>query len=267
MGNVSGRSEEGENSEAEEGETDNQHMILHSPPRSLTTAYFQPPPASFTSQVPVRISGETTMQGQYHSQGAAEKLNPVMITWGYDGSQVALTGSWDNWDTREPLQRSGKDFMVMKLLPSGVYHYRFIVDENLRFAPELPWECDDSGIAYNVLNVQDNVPEAPESLTEFQAPSSPSSSYGTDFLNHEDFSKPPPEIPPQLQLTLLHERFSTVDGQQSLPRPVHAVLNHLYIQNNAHGGRGQPAVVALGSTHRFLQKYVTVVLYKPSSQL
>ncbi|CAN1148304.1 SNF1-related protein kinase regulatory subunit beta-2 [Linum perenne] len=73
----------------------------------------------------------------------------------------------------------------------------------------------------------------------------------------EDPSKPPPEIPPQLQLALLHERFSTVDGQQSLPRPIHAILNHLYIQN----GQGQP-VVALGSTHRFLHKYVTVVLYK-----
>ncbi|CAN0927204.1 SNF1-related protein kinase regulatory subunit beta-2 [Linum grandiflorum] len=162
---------------------------------------------------------------------------------------------------QEPLQRSGKDFMVMKLLPSGIYHYRFIVDENLTYAPELPWECDDSGIAYNVLNVQDNVPEARESLSEFETPSSPSSSYGIEPLNMEDLSKPPPEIPPQLQLTLLHERFSTVDGQQSLPRPVHAVLNHLYLQN----GHGQP-VVALGSTHRFLHKYVTVVLYKPSQR-
>ncbi|CAN1121040.1 SNF1-related protein kinase regulatory subunit beta-2 [Linum perenne] len=109
--------------------------------------------------------------------------------------------------------------------------------------------------------LQDNVPEARESLSEFETPSSPSSSYGIEPLNMEDLSKPPPEIPPQLQLTLLHERFSTVDGQQSLPRPIHAVLNHLYIQN----GQDQP-VVALGSTHRFLHKYVTVVLYKPSQR-
>lgn len=42
----------------------------------------------------------------------------------------------------------------MKMLPSGVYHYRFIVDECLRYAPDVPWECDDSGNAYNVLDLQ-----------------------------------------------------------------------------------------------------------------
>ena len=41
-------------------------------------------------------------------------------------------------------------------------------------------------------------------------------------------------------------------------RPQHTVLNHLYMQK----GKTGPAVVALGSTHRFLDKYVTVVPYK-----
>lgn len=50
--------------------------------------------------------------------------------------------------------RWGKDFVILKMLPSGVYHYRFIVDERLRYAPDLPWERDDSGNAYNVLDLQ-----------------------------------------------------------------------------------------------------------------
>ncbi|GLT25813.1 hypothetical protein SLA2020_009180 [Shorea laevis] len=53
---------------------------------------------------------------------------PTMIIWSSGGKTVAVEGSWDNWRTRIPLQRSGKDFTIMKMLPSGVYHYSFIVD-------------------------------------------------------------------------------------------------------------------------------------------
>lgn len=48
----------------------------------------------------------------------------------------------------------GKDFIIMKMLLAGVYHYRFIVDENFRHVPDLPWERDESGTAYNILDVQ-----------------------------------------------------------------------------------------------------------------
>jgi 5'-AMP-activated protein kinase regulatory beta subunit len=107
-------------------------------------------------------------------------------------------------------------------------------------------------------DVQEYVPEAPERLSEFESSPSPVSSYNNESLNDNDFGKLPPEIPPQLQLTPLSEQSSATDGYQSQRRPRHAVLNHLYIQNS----RGEP--VALGSTNRFLQKYVTVVLYKPT---
>ncbi|KAF9669639.1 hypothetical protein SADUNF_Sadunf14G0128200 [Salix dunnii] len=187
-----------------------------------------------------------------------ENLRAVMITWSFDGQQVAVTGSWDNWNRREPLQRMGKDFVIMKMLPAGVYHYRFIVDEILRHVPDLPWERDDSGSAYNILDLQEYVPEAPESLSEFESSPSPDSSYNNESLKDNDFGKLPPDIPPQLLLTPLSEQSSAMDSYQLQQRPRHAVLNHLYIQNN----RGEP--VALGSTNRFLQKYVTVVLYKPT---
>ncbi|KAF5180393.1 Snf1-related protein kinase regulatory subunit beta-2 [Thalictrum thalictroides] len=49
-----------------------------------------------------------------------------MITWNHGGKEVAVEGSWDNWRTKQPLQRSGKDFTIMKVLPSGVYQYRFL---------------------------------------------------------------------------------------------------------------------------------------------
>lgn len=55
---------------------------------------------------------------------------------------------------RMPLQRSGKDFTIMKVLPSGVYQYRFIVDGQWRYAPDMPWDQDETGNAYNILDLQ-----------------------------------------------------------------------------------------------------------------
>jgi len=107
---------------------------------------------------------------------------PTMITWSYGGKEVAVEGSWDNWKARfknfnifftclqwllclflgfsyslffrMPLQRSGKDFAIMKVLPSGVYQFRFIVDGLKRYTPDSPWARDDAGNAYNILDLQ-----------------------------------------------------------------------------------------------------------------
>ena len=37
------------------------------------------------------------------------------------GEIVELEGSFDNWQSRQRMQRSGKDFTLVKLLPPGVY--------------------------------------------------------------------------------------------------------------------------------------------------
>ncbi|KAF5203811.1 Snf1-related protein kinase regulatory subunit beta-2 like, partial [Thalictrum thalictroides] len=84
----------------------------------------------------------------------SEKGIPTMITWNHGGKEVAVEGSWDNWRTKQPLQRSGKDFTIMKVLPTGVYQYRFIVDGQWRYVPDLPWAHDDVGNVYNILDLQ-----------------------------------------------------------------------------------------------------------------
>lgn len=58
---------------------------------------------------------------------------------------------------RKLLQRSGKDFIIMKVLPPGVYQFRFIVDGEWRYAPDTQWVSDDLGNAYNILDVQVNI--------------------------------------------------------------------------------------------------------------
>lgn len=183
---------------------------------------------------------------------------PTMITWSHDGHEVAVEGSWDNWKTRIPLQRSGKDFTIMKVLPSGVYQYRFLVDGLWKYAPDLPSTQDDDGNAYNILDLQEYVPDDLESISSFEPPQSPEMSYNNLQLTAEDFAKEPPLVPPHLQMTLLNVPASYMEIPPPLSRPQHVVLNHLYMQK----GKSGPSVVALGSTHRFLAKYVTVVLYK-----
>ncbi|KAJ6741440.1 SNF1-RELATED PROTEIN KINASE REGULATORY SUBUNIT BETA-1 [Salix viminalis] len=331
MGNVNGREEEegaispssgGEGERSSSSEvmiaSDESHvsypapppeMMGHSPPHSPRATHS---PLMFTPQVPVaplqrpddiQIPSHSWMQ---NSLGYEEMCNehgiPTMITWSYGGKEVAVEGSWDDWKTRIPLQRSGKDYTIMKVLPSGIYQYRFIVDGHWRYSPDLPWAKDDAGNAYNTLDLQiwslpklhsyrlylvvsvsfteeikqfiliigwcndiatlaalqDFVPEDLQSISGFEPPQSPESSYSNSQLGSEDFAKEPPIVPPHLQMTLLNMPASYLEIPPPSSRPQHVVLNHLYMQK----GRSEPAVVALGSTHRFLAKYVTVVLYK-----
>ncbi|KAG8371037.1 hypothetical protein BUALT_Bualt13G0045300 [Buddleja alternifolia] len=180
---------------------------------------------------------------------------PTIITWSFGGNNVAVEGSWDSWRTRKILQRSGKDHSILLVLPSGIYRYRFIVDGEVRCIPDLPCETDETGRACNLIDVHDYVPENLDSVAQFEVPPSPDSSYSQEFPLDEDFSKDPLIVPPQLQTTAL----GSEGCKETSSKPQHVVLNHLFIEK----GWSSQSVVALGLTHRFQSKYVTVVLYKP----
>ncbi|KAL1558507.1 SNF1-related protein kinase regulatory subunit beta-3-like isoform X1 [Salvia divinorum] len=96
------------------------------------------------------------------------------------------------------------------------------------------------------------------SVVGFDVPNSPEASYNNVYPGNEDEGREPPSLPPHLQHTLLNQP-ATSDSCAPLPSPQNVTLNHLYIEN-----REPPrTVVALGVTHRFRSKFVTVVLYKP----
>ncbi|KAF6163891.1 hypothetical protein GIB67_024746 [Kingdonia uniflora] len=182
---------------------------------------------------------------------------PTMITWSYGGNIVSVEGSWDNWATRKTLQRSGKDHSILLVLPSGIYQYKFIVDGEWRYIPDFPCITDEMGRISNLLDVHDYVPENFDSVAEFEVPGSPDSSYAQIFPGDEEFAKEPVAVPPQLHLTVLGVQDDPVSESSS--KPQHVVLNHLFIEK----GWASQSLVALGITHRFQSKYVTVVLYKP----
>ncbi|RRT74912.1 hypothetical protein B296_00009717 [Ensete ventricosum] len=134
------------------------------------------------------------------------------------------------------------------------YRYRFKVDGEWRYASDVPWMNDDMGNAHNILDLKAFVAEDLRGVAGLEMPRSPESSYNNSPLGSEDYSKEPPLVPPQLHLTLLNSPPAT-DRTSPLTKPPHVALNHLYIQK-------EETVVALGKTHRFDSKYVTVILYR-----
>lgn len=267
MGNTSSVREGGEegqggSSHCQRGSED---LMGQSPPQSPRGAAQSP--LLFAPQVPMTPlqrheemhspSDSCTPNSPMYEDALDVQGIPTMITWGHGGREVFVEGSWDNWMTKKPLERSGKDFTVMMVLPSGFYQYRFIVDGERRYAPDVPWMNDDMGNIHNILDLQDFVPEDLGGVAGFEMPQSPESSYSNSPLGSEDYRKEPPLLPPQLHVTVLNAP-AAMDCPSSLTRPPHVVLNHLYIQK----GKSSQPVVALGKTHRFLSKHVTVILYK-----
>ncbi|GAB2233670.1 hypothetical protein Drorol1_Dr00002898 [Drosera rotundifolia] len=92
----------------------------------------------------------------------------------------------------------------------------------------------------------------------FEVPDSPDSSYNNLYPGMEDEGHEPPSVPLQLRHTVL-SRPASRETAGILPPPLHVGLNHLYMENR----EAPRSVSALGSTHRFHAKFVTVVLYKP----
>ncbi|XP_020585477.1 SNF1-related protein kinase regulatory subunit beta-1 isoform X2 [Phalaenopsis equestris] len=226
-------------------------------------------PLMFAPQAPVaplqRPSDIPPVHSQYWmndpyiaSDTPREKEIPVLITWNHGGNSVLVEGSWDNWSSRKTLQRTGKDHSILIVLPSGVYQYRFIVDGRRRHVPELPFVPNDMNNFNNVIDVDDYVPDDLQSVSEFEPPPSPDSSYSRPFPTDEDFAKEPPAVPPHLHLTVLE----THKPDETFIKPRHVVLNHLFIEK----GWASQSLIPLGYTHRFQSKYVTVVLYKSSNR-
>ncbi|KAK6124749.1 hypothetical protein DH2020_041501 [Rehmannia glutinosa] len=250
MGNANGREESGSDSPSDAEEPGAAQVSMADQDGAHGAEYMgqSPPPSPRASQsplmfrpqmpvVPLQRPDELSIPSpswMQTSSGYEDTYNeqgiPTMITWSYGGNDVFVEGSWDNWKSR----------WTMEILP------------------DLPWDQDDSGNAYNILDLQDYVPEDIDSISGFEPPQSPDSSYSNLQLGQEDFAKEPPVVPPHLNLTLLNAPSPQMEIPPPYSRPQHVVLNHLYM----HRDRSRPSVVALGSTNRFLSKYVTVVLYK-----
>ncbi|XP_060182908.1 SNF1-related protein kinase regulatory subunit beta-2-like [Lycium barbarum] len=189
MGNVNGREEIGDNSQS--GVDGGGRSIKKPWNVKVVMSRVLPlmPVVPLQRPEEMHIANPSWMQ----TTSGYEDLNdeqgvPTLIPWTYDGKEVAVEGSWDNWKSKNHLQRSEKDFTILKVLSSGVYQYRFIVDGQCRCSPDLPCVQDEVENTYNILDVKDYVPEDIESISGFEPPQSPDCSYSNLQLGAEDYT-------------------------------------------------------------------------------
>eukprot|EP00274_Cyanoptyche_gloeocystis_P000509 CAMPEP_0196664280 /NCGR_PEP_ID=MMETSP1086-20130531/56505_1 /TAXON_ID=77921 /ORGANISM="Cyanoptyche gloeocystis , Strain SAG4.97" /LENGTH=153 /DNA_ID=CAMNT_0042000523 /DNA_START=54 /DNA_END=512 /DNA_ORIENTATION=+ len=75
------------------------------------------------------------------------------FTWTYGGRDALVTGSFNEWEIKVPLQHTGNGFYTDIPLKPGVYQYKYIVDGTWKFDPNRPITKDPHGNINNILQV------------------------------------------------------------------------------------------------------------------
>lgn len=220
---------------------------------------------------------------------AEEDAVPTVFRWEHGGRNVYITGTFNGWSRQIPMHRSGNDFTYIHNLKRGKHAFKFIVDDEWRFAPDQPTVADIEGRINNFIDVSDF--KAYTGDREFEkeraaidcgtVSMSSSKDTGTDgddstsgvkkvivradpdgeVYGHampdlDEYTKEPPPLPPHLRHIILNKPPQLQDTA-ALPVPQHVALNHLYctaIKDN---------MMVLGITQRYKTKSCTTVYYSP----
>jgi len=223
---------------------------------------------------------EAAQQAQQEERRQEEKeRNPVVFHWSHGGKDVYVAYSGDNWSQKYRMHRSHNDFSLIMNVSPGVYHYKFIVDNQWRCAPDQKHVRDANGAYSNVLDVRsssyrDLVEEQRKrrkkerEKAQFQ--------YTQKLPTADHFVQDPPICPIHLHTVILNgkepeESDDDGDGQSAprrdvkarrnvmeLPKPLRVSLNHLYVSD-----KREEEVVTLGMTERYEDKFFTTVYYTP----
>ena len=87
-----------------------------------------------------------------------ESVVPTVFKWEHGGRHVYITGTFNNWEKQIPMHRSGNDFTYVHNLKKGKHAFKFIVDDEWRFAPDQPTIADIEGRINNFIDITDFVP-------------------------------------------------------------------------------------------------------------
>lgn len=86
---------------------------------------------------------------------AEEDSVPTVFRWEHGGRNVYITGTFNGWTRQIPMHRSGNDFTYIHNLKRGKHAFKFIVDDEWRFAPDQPTVADIEGRINNFIDVTD----------------------------------------------------------------------------------------------------------------
>ncbi|KAG6210719.1 hypothetical protein E4U35_004542 [Claviceps purpurea] len=228
---------------------------------------------------------------------------PTKIEWRGGGEKIYVTGTIFQWNRKQRLHpvegKPGHFASTVYILP-GTHHLRFLADGIMQTSPDLPTTVDFGNNLVNYIEVNPDAllqakplsgmpkldtdadaskdPQAKEPVKPKGKPVLPPASYASEVPQYlVDFDQPdesaayknalsaieklptPPTLPGFLGKPLLNAATLMKDDNSVLNMPNHTVLNHLAtssIKNN---------VLAVSATTRYHNKYVTTILYKPSS--
>ncbi|XP_035671463.1 5'-AMP-activated protein kinase subunit beta-2-like isoform X1 [Branchiostoma floridae] len=208
------------------------------------------------------------------SSSAKKDTVPTMFRWRSNAKTVAMAGSFNEWATKIPLNKSHNDFVTFIDLPEGRHEYKFYVDGQWVHNPDVPSVDNQLGTLNNVVEVKKSDFEVFDALasdldslsssakgetTRADVSGSPPGPYGQSVPERSPYDRiqNPPILPPQLLQVILNKDMSVQCEPTSLPEPHHVMLNHLYALSIKDG------VMVLSATHRYKKKYVTTLLYRP----
>jgi len=205
---------------------------------------------------------------------------PTVFRWEHGGRQVYITGTFNGWSRQIPMHRSGNDFTYIHNLKRGKHAFKFIVDDEWRFAPDQPTVADIEGRINNFIDVTDFKPytgdrefekekaaaeygyiteEEDVSLEGKDGADRDGEVFSQQMPDMDEYTKEPPPLPPHLRHIILNKPPQLQDTA-ALPVPQHVALNHLYctaIKDN---------MMVLGITQRYKTKFVTTVYYSPCAK-
>jgi len=208
---------------------------------------------------------------------------PTVFRWEHGGRQVYITGTFNGWSRQIPMHRSGNDFTYIHNLKRGKHAFKFIVDDEWRFAPDQPTVADIEGRINNFIDVTDFKPytgdrefEKEKAAAEYgfiadeddtteakdgdgTGPDRDGEVFSQTMPDMDEYTKEPPPLPPHLRHIILNKPPQLQDTA-ALPVPQHVALNHLYctaIKDN---------MMVLGITQRYKTKFVTTVYYSPCAK-
>ena len=235
------------------------------------------------------MDGEATANAVMNQPGGIEDWLdddsvPTVFRWEHGGRHVYITGTFNGWSRQIPMHRSGNDFTYIHNLKRGKHAFKFIVDDEWRYAPDQPTVADIEGRINNFIDVTAFKPytgdkdfEREKAAAEYgvldndivvdetattNEPSGEPDRDGEIFSHNMpdvyDYTKEPPPLPPHLRHIILNKPPQLQDTA-ALPVPQYVALNHLYctaIRDN---------MMVLGITQRYKNKFVTTVYYSPCS--
>lgn len=212
---------------------------------------------------------------------------------------------WNRKHRLHPVEgKPGHFAATISILP-GTHHVRFLVDGQMQTSTELPVTVDfgNNLVNYIEVSVAESTPSGtvqPDALEQKTSQQELANSRGPSQLDeqtvrykeidpketfeHEipnyliDFDQPedshayhvsvgaieklpaPPTLPGFLSKPILNAAVLIKDDNSVLHMPNHTVLNHLATSSIKNG------ILAVSATTRYKSKYVTTIIYKPTSQ-